>query len=113
MSRPPNKLLSRLKVAAPRHMAKKKSFRSAPRMVSGRDSDRCTALILRCWFMAGRRLRFAQVSRKEPSHEVDGRDGHTHAEENTGEDTLRAAFSEGEGQTGDDNRDERQPARDG
>src|SRR5580692_2990358 len=42
---PPNKLLSRLKVAAPRHMAKKKSFRSAPRIVSGRDSVRCTLLI--------------------------------------------------------------------
>src|SRR5580658_10134077 len=45
MSKPPNKLLSRLKVAAPRHMAKKKSFRSAPRIVSGRESDRCTLLI--------------------------------------------------------------------
>ena len=32
-------------MAAPRHMAKKKSFRSAPRIVSGRDSDRCTLLI--------------------------------------------------------------------
>src|SRR5580704_9957535 len=45
ISRPPNKLLSRLKVAAPRHMAKKKSFRSAPRIVSGRESERCTRLM--------------------------------------------------------------------
>jgi len=42
---PAIKLLSRLKVAAPRHMAKKKSFRSGPRIVSGRDNDRCTLLI--------------------------------------------------------------------
>src|SRR5580700_5467469 len=45
MSNPPNRLLSKLKVAAPRHMAKKKSLRSAPRIVSGRESDRCTLLI--------------------------------------------------------------------
>src|SRR5208282_4575531 len=45
ISSPPNKLLSKLKVAAPRHMAKKKSFRSAPRIVSGRDSVRGTLLI--------------------------------------------------------------------
>src|SRR5208337_3770783 len=42
---PPRRLLSRLKVPAPRHIAKKKSFRSAPRIVSGRESDRCTLLI--------------------------------------------------------------------
>src|SRR6266436_1376673 len=53
------------------------------------------------------------VSRKEPSHEVDGGDGHSHAKENAGEDTLRATFTEGEGEAGDDNCDERKPARDG
>src|SRR5580704_8088738 len=45
ISNPPNKLLSRLKVAAPRHIAKKKSFRSAPRIVRGRESERCTRLM--------------------------------------------------------------------
>src|SRR5277367_3232582 len=45
ISTPPSKLLRRLKVAAPRHMAKKKSFLSAPRIVSGRESDRDTRLI--------------------------------------------------------------------
>src|SRR3981189_1442797 len=53
------------------------------------------------------------VSRKEPSHEVDGGDGHANAEENAGEDTFRSAFTEGEGEPGDDNGDERKPARDG
>src|SRR5580658_2087986 len=47
MSNPPNKLLRRLNVPAPRHMAKKKSFLSAPSIVSGRESDRCTRLIRR------------------------------------------------------------------
>src|SRR6266849_2202799 len=115
ISTPPSKLLSRLNVPAPRHIAKKKSFRSAPRMVRGRESERCTRLI---------RLAFAisapvspdsegHASRKEPSHEVDGGDSHAHAEENAGEDAFRAAFAEGEGESGDDNRDEGQPARDG
>src|SRR5216684_8928594 len=45
ISTPPSKLLSRLNVPAPRHIAKKKSFRSAPRMVRGRESERCTRLI--------------------------------------------------------------------
>jgi len=40
MHNPPRRLPKRLKVAAPRHMAKKKSFRSAPKIVSGRESDR-------------------------------------------------------------------------
>jgi hypothetical protein len=34
-------------VAGPRHMAKKKSFRSGPRIVS--DNDRCTLLIVDSW----------------------------------------------------------------
>jgi hypothetical protein len=37
---PPSKLESMLNVAAPMHMAKKKSFRSAPMIVSGRWSAR-------------------------------------------------------------------------
>src|SRR3954469_8087055 len=31
-----------LKVPAPTHIAKKNSFRSAPRIVSGRETERCT-----------------------------------------------------------------------
>src|SRR6266576_1335337 len=53
------------------------------------------------------------ISRKEPSHEVDGGDGHANAEENAGENTLRATFAESERESGDDYRDERKPARDG
>src|SRR5215813_3332580 len=51
MSKPPRRLPRRLNVAAPRHMAKKKSFRSAPRMVRGRESERGTGLILRVCVM--------------------------------------------------------------
>src|SRR6266481_8377885 len=53
------------------------------------------------------------ISRKEPSYEIDGGEGHAHTEENAGENAFRAAFAEGEGESGDDNRDERKSARDG
>src|ERR1700746_1271006 len=112
MSKPPSKLPRRLKVAAPRHMAKKKSFRSAPRMVRGRESERCTELILRVCVTAvspGSQ----QTAAKEPRHEVDGSDRHANAEEDPGEDTLRAAFTEGESQPGYNNGDEGQSAGDG
>src|SRR6266481_5778041 len=114
MSRPPNKLLSRLKVAPPRHMAKKKSFRSAPRMVSGRDNDRCTLLIRRvsgkC--CSPRELR-ESAARKEPREEIHGGDRHADTEENARQHSLRAAFPEGEGQPCDHNGDERKTASDG
>src|SRR5271169_5218413 len=81
---PPSKLLSRLNVPAPRHMAKKKSFRSAPRMVRGRDSERCTRLIRLAFTIVVPVNRFrVPVSGKEPGHEVDGGDGHAHAEEHS------------------------------
>src|SRR5260221_6957315 len=111
MSKPPSKLPRRLKVAAPRHMAKKKSFRSAPRIVRGRESERWTGLILRVCVTAvspGSQ----QTSGKEPRHEVDGSDRHADAKQNPGEDTLRAAFAESEGQPGDDNCDQGQSAGD-
>src|SRR6267143_623780 len=52
------------------------------------------------------------ISRKEPGHEVDGGDSHSHSEENAGEDTLRAAFAKCESQTGHDYCNERKAARD-
>src|SRR5579884_1208047 len=108
-SAPPRRLPSRLKVAAPRHMAKKKSFRSAPRMVSGRERDRCTGLLRR-----SRAMRISPVqavSWKEPGEKVDGGNGHADAEEDAGKDALRTAFAERECQTGDDDRDEGESAR--
>src|SRR5579859_3764429 len=111
MRSPPSRLPKRLKVAAPRHMAKKKSFRSAPRMVSGRESDRCTGLILRVCVMAI--SWFHQTSREQPCQEVDGGDRHANTEKNTGKHALRASLAKGEGQTGDDDRDEGQSAGDG
>src|SRR5271156_6238695 len=90
---PPNKLLSRLKVAAPRHMAKKKSFRSAPRIVSGRDSDRCTLLIrLESDMCFPRRDVRESVAGKQPSEEIDGGNGHADAEQNAREYAFRATF---------------------
>jgi hypothetical protein len=37
---PSSRIASRLKVAAPMHMAKKNSFLSAPKIVRGREIDR-------------------------------------------------------------------------
>src|SRR5690349_11663584 len=110
MRMPPERLLSRLNVAAPRHIAKKNNFRSAPRMVSGRESDRWTGLILRVFVM--RLLRLQPTSWKQPGHEVDGRDSHPDAKEDPCEDTFRAPFAEGEGQTGHDDGHEGESASD-
>src|SRR5216683_7750162 len=114
MSSPPSKLLSRLNVAAPRHMAKKKSFRSAPRIVSGRDSDRCTLLI---------RLPSAMclslgdagdlAAGEKPGQEIHCGDSHANAEEHAGENAFRATFTEGEGEAGHDDGHEREAASDG
>src|SRR5271156_1937631 len=78
---PPSKLLRRLKVAAPRHMAKKNSFRSAPRIVRGRESDRCTRFILRisAMYFSVRVVRYS-IARKEPREKVHGGDGHSNTE---------------------------------
>src|ERR1700674_6131002 len=73
---PPDKLLSRLNVAAPRHMAKKKSFRSAPRRVSGRERDRCTRLIRLDSAMCFSLLdAWVSASRKKPRQEIHRCDG--------------------------------------
>src|ERR1700691_6113913 len=113
ISNPPNKLLSRLKVAAPRHIAKKKSFRSAPRIISGRDSVRGTLLIrldsaiefsVQEWRASG--------PGKHPSQEIYGCDGHADDEEHAGKYTLRTTFTEGEGEADHDDGDERKPASD-
>ncbi len=84
-------------MAAPRHMAKKKSFRSAPRMVNGRDKDRCTLLIRRTSTMSfSVRDRHDSIGRKQPRQKIHCRDSHPNAEEYAGKDALRAAFTEGE-----------------
>src|SRR5438552_5506720 len=98
-------------VAAPRHMAKKKkSFRSGPTIVTGRDNDRCT-LLIRLVSAVCFSLQDAGVSGagKKPRREVRGRDGHSDAEKHVGKHTLRAAFTEGEGEPGHDNRNQGQP----
>src|ERR1700719_573594 len=108
ISNPPSKLLSRLNVAAPRHMAKKKSFRSAPRIVSGRDSDRCTLLIRLFSAMC---LSLGDVrdlaAGEKPGQKIHRCDSHSNAEEHAGEDAFRATFPEGEGEAGHDDGHER------
>jgi hypothetical protein len=88
-------------------MAKKKRFRSAPRIVTGRDNDRCTLLIrLVSAIPAGRRCfrcrEKAKIGNSLPPWPSD-------AEKHAGKHTLRAAFTEGEGEPGHDNRDQGSP----
>src|SRR5271154_6726328 len=111
---PPRRLLSRLNVPAPRHMAKKKSFRSAPRIVSGRDSDRWILLMrLASAMFSSFWDQRVSSTRKEPGQEVHGCDGHPDAEQHSGQNALRPAFTEGEGEAGHDDRDKRESARNG
>ena len=93
-------------------MAKKKSFRSGPTIVS--DNDRCI-LLIRLVYGICFSLQDTGVSGagKKPRQEVHCRDGHSDAEEYAGEDSLRAAFTESEGQTGDHDGDQREAASDG
>jgi len=53
------------------------------------------------------------VAGKKPRQEIHRRDSHSDAEEHTGKHTLRAAFTEGEGEAGHDNGNEREAASDG
>src|ERR1039457_7460309 len=53
------------------------------------------------------------VAGKKPRQEIHCGDGHTDAEEHAGKYTLRAAFTEGEGEAGHDNGNERKAASDG
>src|SRR5260370_9724584 len=107
-------LASRLKVAAPRPMAKKKSFRSAPRIVSGGDSDRCTRLIrlasARCLSL---RDAWVSAAGKKPRQEIHRCDSHADAKEHAGKHALRATFTEGKGETSHYNGNEREAAGDG
>src|ERR1700686_2817707 len=53
------------------------------------------------------------VAGKKPRQEIHRRDSHSDAEEHTGKHTLRASFTEGEGEAGHDNGNEREAASDG
>jgi hypothetical protein len=50
------------------------------------------------------------VARKKPRQEIHCGDGHANAEEHAGKYTLRAAFTEGEGEAGHDNGNQREAA---
>src|SRR5467141_1945066 len=53
------------------------------------------------------------VAGKKPRQEIHRRDSHSDAEEHTGKHTLRAAFTEGKGETRHYNGNEREAASDG
>src|SRR5882762_2716106 len=65
----PARLFSRLNTHAPMTSAKKNSFRSAPRIVSGRFNDRKTGLV--CIVIASEEL-----NPEQPSQEVNREDSH-------------------------------------
>ena len=114
ISTPPSKLLRRLKVAAPRHMAKKKSFRSAPRIVSGRESDRDTRLIRlgSATFVSVGNLR-NQLPGKSQVRKFTAAIAMPTPNKHAGQHAFRAAFAECEGETGNDDGHKRKPASDG
>src|SRR4029077_11278511 len=98
--RAPVKLSRRLNMHAATTSAKKNSFRSAPRIVSGRFSDRNTGL--RCMI-----IRLKQVSdAKEPEKEIHRQDSHAEAKQEPGKGALSAAFPEGEREAADNNSDQ-------
>src|ERR1022692_126313 len=53
------------------------------------------------------------ITGKKPSDEVDGGDGHSDAEKNSGENFLRASFAECKSETRDHDGNKRQSTRDG
>src|ERR1700684_2653634 len=97
INRPPRRLPSRLNVPAPIHIAKKKSFLSAPNIVRGRDNDRCTMLIRLFSGMTCPPSR-GQLSGKEPSKKVHRRDCHANSKKHTGKHAFRAALTKSERQ---------------
>ena len=90
-------------------MAKKKSFRSAPRIVSGRDSDRCTLLIRLVPPCVSPSDARDLVAGEKPRQEIHGGNGHADAEEDASKHTLRAAFTEGESESGHHDGNEEKP----
>src|SRR5271168_1530997 len=101
---PPRRLDSRLNVAAPRHMAKKKSFRSAPRIVSGRESERWTLLTRLASAMYSSGFLRGALAGKQPREEIHRRNCHANAEQHAGENAFRSTLAESERQTCHDNR---------
>src|ERR1700693_694136 len=96
------------------HMAKKKSFRSAPRIVTGREMARWTLLIrLASAICFSIQNTVVSITRKQPRQEIHRGDGHANAKQNPGKHPLRAAFTEGKGEASHDDGDEREGASDG
>ena len=91
---PSSRIASRLKVAAPMHMAKKNSFLSAPKLSGAvKSTDKLCSPAWRSALLApDRKCGLIPASRKEPGHEVHGGDGHANTEQDSGKDPLRPAF---------------------
>src|ERR1700682_5120058 len=105
MASAPTKLLRRLKTQAPITSAKKKSLRSAPRIVRGRFRVRYTGF--RSVIMIG-----AAFNSEQPAKKIDGQDGHANAENDSGERAFTTTFAESEGESAYDDGDERQTLSD-
>src|SRR6267154_836604 len=78
MPTPPARLFNRLNTHAPITSAKKNSFRSAPRIVSGRFNDRKTGLV--CIVIAS-----GGLNPEQPSQEVHCQHCHSETEDNARE----------------------------
>src|SRR5260370_2949618 len=102
----PARLLSRLNTQAPMTSAKKNSFRSAPRIVSGRFNDRKTGLV--CIVIASEGL-----NPEQPSEEVHCQPFHSETENDAREGFLSATFAEGEGQAANNDGNQGKPLCDG
>jgi hypothetical protein len=97
-------------VAAPKHKAKKKSFRLGPRIVS--DNDRSTLLIVDSWlppYASPCRTPVFQVPGKSQGRKFTAAMAIPAPKKHAGRHTLRATFTEGEGEPGHDNRNQGQP----
>src|SRR5260370_10514282 len=91
MPTPPARLFNRLNTHAPITSAKKNSFRSAPRIVSGRFNDRKTGLV--CIVIAS-----GGLNPEQPSEEIHCQDGHPQTDNAACQGFLSSAFAEGERQ---------------
>src|SRR5712692_3965149 len=98
----PAKLFNKLNTHAPKTSAKKNSFRSAPRIVSGRFNDRKTGLM--CIVVAS-----GVLNPEQPREEVHCQHRHSETENDACEGFLASAFAEGKRQAAHNDGDESKP----
>src|SRR5260370_42295450 len=102
----PARLFNRLNTQAPSTSAKKNSFRSAPRIVSGRFNDRKTGLV--CIVVPSEVL-----NPEQPSQEVNREDGHPRPEAKAGKGFLPPTSPKAKAQPPHTNATKANPLADG